>query len=61
MRAAPTADEWLRADLEAPRRQRHTAKRIGTRLEEEFGVTLLYTTVRDFVTVRRRAIANGTQ
>ncbi|MFT9480666.1 hypothetical protein [Streptomyces sp. 11-1-2] len=22
-----TADEWLRADLEAPRKQRHTAKR----------------------------------
>lgn len=29
---------------------------IGTRLEEEFGVTLPYTTARDFVTVRRRAI-----
>ncbi|MFI7415599.1 IS21 family transposase [Streptomyces sp. NPDC049627] len=52
-----TVDEWLRADLEAPRKQRHTAKRIGTRLEEEFGVTLPYTTVRDFVTARRRAIA----
>ncbi|XKK60584.1 IS21 family transposase [Streptomyces sp. ARC32] len=52
-----TVDEWLRADLAAPRKQRHTAKRIGTRLEEEFGVTLPYTTVRDFVTARRRAIA----
>ncbi|WP_427925258.1 IS21 family transposase [Streptomyces sp. cg40] len=52
-----TVDEWLRADLEAPRKQRHTAKRIGTWLEEEFGVTLPYTTVRDFVTARRRAIA----
>ncbi|MGC9543994.1 IS21 family transposase [Streptomyces sp. UG1] len=52
-----TVDEWLRADLEAPRKQRHTAKRIGTRLEEEFGVTLPYTTVRDFVTARRQAIA----
>ncbi|MFJ8531758.1 IS21 family transposase [Streptomyces sp. NPDC093591] len=52
-----TVDEWLRADLEAPRKQRHTAKRIGTRLEEDFGVTLPYTTVRDFVTARRRAIA----
>lgn len=52
-----TVDQWLRADLEAPRKQRHTAKRIGTRLEEEFGVTLPYTTVRDFVTARRRAIA----
>ncbi|MFJ9566062.1 IS21 family transposase [Streptomyces fuscichromogenes] len=52
-----TVDAWLRADLDAPRKQRHTAKRIGTRLEEEFGVTLPYTTVRDFVTARRRAIA----
>ncbi|MEU8893509.1 hypothetical protein [Streptomyces sp. NPDC048442] len=52
-----TVDEWLRADLAAPRKQRHTAKRIGTRLEEEFGVALPYTTVRDFVTARRRAIA----
>ncbi|MFJ8637486.1 IS21 family transposase [Streptomyces sp. NPDC093568] len=52
-----TVDEWLRADLEAPRKQRHTAKRIGARLQEEFGVTLPYTTVRDFVTARRRAIA----
>lgn len=52
-----TVDDWLRADLEAPRKQRHTAKRIGTRLEEEFGVTLPYTTVRDFVTARRRVIA----
>ncbi|MGW9033178.1 IS21 family transposase, partial [Streptomyces sp. NPDC055722] len=52
-----TVDEWLRADLEAPRKQRNTAKRIGTRLEEEFGVSLPYTTVRDFVTARRRAIA----
>ncbi|MEV6501529.1 IS21 family transposase [Streptomyces prunicolor] len=52
-----TVDDWLRADLDAPRKQRHTAKRIGTRLEEEFGVTLPYTTVRDFVTARRRVIA----
>lgn len=35
-----TVDERLRAELEAPREQRHTAKRIGTRLGEEFGVTL---------------------
>ena len=39
--------------------ERHTAKRIGTRLEEEFGVALPYTTVRDFVTARRRAITAG--
>lgn len=53
-----TVHDWLCADLEAPRKQRHTAKRIGTRLEEELGVTLPYNTVRDFVTARRRAIAD---
>ncbi|MET9496944.1 hypothetical protein [Streptomyces sp. NPDC006552] len=53
-----TVDQWLRDALEAPRKQRHTAKRIGTRMEEEFGVTLANTTVRDFVTVRRRVIAD---
>ncbi|MGW3974212.1 hypothetical protein ACWEFD_33585 [Streptomyces ardesiacus] len=52
-----TVDKWLRADLEARCKQRHTARRIGTRLEEEFGVALPYTTVRDFVTARRRAMA----
>jgi transposase len=52
-----TVDAWLRADLGAPRKQRHTAKRISARLEEEFGVALPYTTVRDFVAARRRAIA----
>lgn len=52
-----TVDAWLRADLEAPRKQRHTAKRIAARLEEEFDAVLPYTTVRDFVAARRRALA----
>lgn len=42
-----TVDKWVRENLEAPRKQRHTAKRIGARLEKEFGVTLACTTVRD--------------
>ncbi|WP_210583232.1 transposase [Streptomyces sp. GESEQ-35] len=49
--------EALASPVAKPRKQRHTAKRIGTRLEEGFGVTLPYTTVHDFVTARRRAIA----
>lgn len=28
-------DDWLRSDLDAPRRQRHTAKRIFDRLLDE--------------------------
>jgi transposase len=31
-------DEWLAADLQAPRKQRHTAKRIWRRLVDEHGV-----------------------
>lgn len=52
-----TIDEWLRADLEAPRKQRHTAKRIASRLAEEQGAEVPYPTVRDYVTARRPQIA----
>lgn len=46
-------DEMLRADLDAPRKQRHTATRILARLAEEHGATeLSYSTVRDYVRVR---------
>ena len=47
-------DGWLRADLDAPRKQRHTATRIHARLldEHEAG-DVSYGTVRDYV-VRRR-------
>jgi hypothetical protein len=31
-------DEWLRADREAPRKQRHTARRVWERLRDEHGV-----------------------
>ncbi len=34
----PLIDEWLHADREAPRKQRHTAKRIWLRLVDEQGV-----------------------
>lgn len=32
----PVIDEWLLADLKAPRKQRHTAKRVYERLQEEY-------------------------
>jgi DNA replication protein DnaC len=35
----PIIDEMLRLDLDAPRKQRHTAKRIFVRLVDERGVT----------------------
>ena len=43
-------DEMLRQDLDAPRKQRHTARRIFARLAEEHGATeLSYSTVPDYV------------
>ena len=40
---------WLRADLGAPVKQRHTARRVWRRLIEEDGVEVAESTVRDFV------------
>ncbi len=49
-------DEWLAADVEAPRKQRHTAKRVWRRLVDEHGVDVAETTVRDHVRKRRREL-----
>ncbi len=44
----PVIDEMLRQDLDGPRKQRQTARRIFARLAEEHGaVELSYSTVRD--------------
>ncbi len=51
-------DEMLVADLDAPRKQRHTARRVAARLADEHGVTgVSYSTVRDYVARRRPEIA----
>jgi transposase len=47
-------DEWLTADLQAPRKQRHTARRIWKRLVDEHGVDVAEATVREHVRKRRR-------
>jgi transposase len=52
----PLIDAWLEADREAPRKQRHTAKRIWRRLVDEHGAEVAETTVRDYVRARRRAM-----
>lgn len=53
----PLVDAMLREDLEAPRKQRHTARRVLARLAEEHGVTeVAYSTVRDYVRARRTEI-----
>ena len=50
-------DAMLRADLDAPRKQRHTATRILARLAEEHDARdVSYSTVRDYVRLRRAAI-----
>ena len=49
-------DEWLLADREAPRKQRHSAKRVWRRLVDEHGVEVAETTVRDHVRKRRREL-----
>jgi hypothetical protein len=47
-------EEMLRADLDAPKKQRHTARRILARLVDEHGAgDLSYSTVRDYVRKRR--------
>lgn len=49
-------DEWLIADRDAPRKQRHTAKRVHDRLVQEHGAVVGVTTVRDYVRRRRREL-----
>jgi transposase len=52
-----TIDEWLRVDLDAPRKQRHTAKRIHDRLIAEHDADgVSYSAVRDYVSRRRPEI-----
>ena len=46
----PAIDAMLRSDLDAPKKQRHTARRILARLVDERGAAgLSYSTVRDHV------------
>jgi transposase len=49
-------DGWLQADRAAPRKQRHTARRIYQRLVDEQGADVAETTVRQYVRARKRAL-----
>ncbi|MCA1699868.1 MAG: IS21 family transposase [Actinobacteria bacterium] len=49
-------DSWLVADREAPRKQRHTARRVWERLRSEHGVEVSERQVRRYVRERRRAL-----
>ena len=52
-------DEWLLADRVAPRKQRHTARRVFERLRDEQGCEAAETTVRRHVRERRRVLGLG--
>jgi len=49
-------DDWLEADRQAPRKQRHTARRIHERLQREHGFEGAASTVRRYVGRRRREL-----
>jgi transposase len=49
-------DEWLEADRDAPRKQRHTARRIWRRLVDEHGADVAEVTVRQYVRRRKREL-----
>jgi transposase len=54
----PVIDAMLRSDLDAPRKQRHTARRVLARLVDEHqAVEVSYSTVRDYIARRRPEIA----
>jgi transposase len=52
----PVIDAMLRADLDAPRKQRHTVKRIFDRLVDEHDAQVSYGIVRRYVAERRPQI-----
>ena len=52
----PMIDTWLLADREAPRKQRHTARRVWQRLVAEHGASLAEVTVSRYVAQRRREL-----
>jgi len=54
-------DSWLAADREAPRKQRHTARRVWERLRDEQGAEVAERTVRDYVQRRRRELGESGQ
>ena len=50
----PYIDEWMETDRKLPRKQRHTAMRMYTRLAEEHGYTGCYSSVKRYVGKRKR-------
>ncbi len=55
----PIIRTWLMADREAPRKQRHTARRVWQRLIEEHDADVAESTVRAYVSEVRRELGSG--
>lgn len=53
-------DKWLEEDKQAPRKQRHTAKRVFKRLKKEFPIfDCSYRTVASYYAVKHRELFSG--
>lgn len=53
-------DKWLAEDRDAPRKQRHTARRVLNRLKEEFsGFACSYRTVAAYYAVKHKEVFSG--
>ncbi len=52
----PIIDKWLTDDQKAPRKQRHTARRVWQRLLEEHGAEVSERQVERYVAAKRREI-----
>ena len=56
----PIIDEWLNEDKQAPRKQRHTARRVFNRLKKEIpGFNCSYRTVASYYTVKHKEVFSG--
>ncbi len=56
----PAIDKWLEEDKQAPRKQRHTAKRVFKRLKKEMpGFNCSYRTVASYYAVKHKEIFSG--
>jgi len=55
-------DEWLESDVDAPRKQRHTAKRIFNKLKHKYNneFNLSYRTVARYVSLKKKALYQDT-
>ena len=59
----PVIDQWLLDDLKAPRKQRHTAKRVYERLQEEYPdeLAVKLRTVQYYVSQKKKELSQSVQ